>query len=302
MLLTKTAGAADIGRKIKYFVRGDMRVSYHQFSQLKSSGGLRVNGETVHANYFLREGDVVTVELPELGANKVVLGEDKPITIAYEDEDILILDKSAPLACQCTPKQPEGTLENRVIYHYKHIENFVFRPLNRLDKGTSGLMAVAKHAHACQILQKQLHSEDFIREYEAIVEGVLEGEGWIDLPIGKEQAATVRRVIDHENGLKARTYYRAIFSDGKRTRVRLRLETGRTHQIRVHMAAIGHPLTGDFLYGCECDALPGRFALHSVYISLVHPCSGRQIECTSPLPEAMLSPLALASAVSIPLP
>ena len=287
MLLKKIAGTQDAGRKIKYFVRGDMHVSYHQFSQLKNSGGLKVNGETVHANYILNKGDIVTADLPELGANKAVIGEDKPITIAYEDDDILILDKCAPLACQCTPKQPEGTLENRVVYHYQHIENFVFRPLNRLDKGTSGLMAVAKHAHACQILQKQLHSDRFIREYEAVVEGVLEGEGWIDLPIGKEQAATVRRIIDHENGLKARTFYRAIFNDGRRTHVRLRLETGRTHQIRVHMSAIGHPITGDFLYGSEIDELPGRFALHSAYISLVHPCSGEKIECTSPLPDAL---------------
>ena len=287
MLLTKIAGPADAGRKIKYFVRSDMRVSYHQFSQLKNGGGLKVNGAIVHANYILNEGDVVTAELPELGANKAVIGENKPIVIAYEDDDILIIDKSAPLACQCTPKQPEGTLENRVVYHYQDIENFVFRPLNRLDKGTSGLMAVAKHAHACQILQKQLHSDCFVREYEAVVEGVLEGEGWIDLPIGKEQAATVRRVIDHENGLQARTFYRSIFSDGVRTHVRLRLETGRTHQIRVHMAATGHPITGDFLYGSEIAELPGRFALHSAYISLIHPCSGERIDRQSPLPDAL---------------
>lgn len=284
MLLTETVGPNDAGRKIKYFVRGNMHVSYHQFGSLKNSGGLKVNGETVHANHLLCEGDLVTVELPEMGADKLVQGENLPFGIAYEDEDILIIDKSAPLACQCTPKQPFGTLENRVVYHYRDIDNFVFRPLNRLDKGTSGLMAVAKHAHACQILQKQLHSESFIREYEAVVDGVLTGEGWIDLPIAKEAAATVRRIIDRENGQPARTFYRALSNDGSRTHVRLRLETGRTHQIRVHMSSIGHPVTGDFLYGEETNELPGRFALHSAYISLIHPLSGRKIECDSSLP------------------
>jgi len=287
LLLSRTIGAEDAGRKIKYFVRGDMHVSYHQFSQLKNSGGLRVNGEIVHANYLLREGDIVTAELPELGAEKLVAPEDKPFAIAYEDDDILIIDKSAPLACQCTPKQPNGTLENRVVYHYRGMENFVFRPLNRLDKGTSGLMCAAKHAHACQILQKQLHSEDFVREYEAVVEGVLTGEGWIDMPIAKEAAATVRRIVDHENGQSARTFYRAIDNDGARTHVRLRLETGRTHQIRVHMSAIGHPITGDFLYGSETDELPGRFALHSAYISLKHPLSKKRIECVSPMSDEL---------------
>lgn len=284
MVLTAVIDAKDAGRIIKYYVRQDMRISYSQFSKLKYGGGLRVNSKIVRANYVLQEGDVITLDLPELGADKLVLPEEGPISIVYEDDDILILDKSAPLACQCTPKQPSGTLENRILYHFQDVENFVFRPLNRLDKGTSGLMTVAKHAHACQILQKQLHSSSFVREYEAIVEGVLNGEGWIDLPIAKESDATVRRVVDHENGQPARTYYRTLSSDGSRSHVRLRLETGRTHQIRVHMSAQGHPITGDFLYGTEIETLPGRFALHSAYIALIHPLTGRKIECHSPLP------------------
>ena len=284
MKLEAIAAATDAGRKIKYFVRGDMQVSYHQFSVLKNTGGLRVNGEIVHANHILKEGDIVTADLPEQGTDKLVQPEGLPIDIVYEDDDIIILNKPAPLACQCTPKQPAGTLENRVLYHYKDIDGFVFRPLNRLDKGTSGLMAVAKHAHACQILQKQLHTPDFVREYEAVVDGVLHGEGMIDLPIAKEAAATVRRIIDQENGKEARTYYRAFSDDGKRSHVRLRLETGRTHQIRVHMSALSHPVTGDFLYGTETDELPGRFALHSAYISLLHPIRAERIQFESPLP------------------
>lgn len=282
--LQARAAEKDAGRKIKYFVCGDMQVSHGQFSALKTTGGLKVNGETVHANYLLRSGDLVSVILPGSGAGKAVTAEEGLVSIVYEDDDLYIIDKSAPLACQCTPKQPLGTLENRLYARYSHVEDFTFRPVNRLDKGTSGLMAAAKHPHACQILQRQLHTPDFLREYLAVVEGVLEGEGIIDLPIAKEQAATVRRVIDRENGLSAVTHYRTEATDGRRTLVRLRLETGRTHQIRVHLCAIGHPICGDFLYGTELDSLPGRFALHSTLIRFRHPISGEIISITSPLP------------------
>ena len=281
------AGEKDAGRKIKYFVRGDMQVSYGQFSALKVSGGLKVNGENVHANYQLRPGDLVTVTLADSGAAKAVVPEYDPVSIVYEDDDIYIIDKPAPLACQCTSKQPTGTLENRLYGHYADVPGFTFRPLNRLDKGTSGLMAAAKHPHACQILQKQLHTPDFLREYLAVVEGVMEGEGSIDLPIAKEEAATVRRIIDHENGLRAITHYRVELTNGKRSLVRLRLETGRTHQIRVHLSALGHPICGDFLYGTELTNLPGRFALHSTRICLRHPISGKTISIESLLPAAL---------------
>ena len=167
---------------------------------------------------------------------------------------------------------------------FNDVQDFVFRPLNRLDKGTSGLMAAAKHPHACQLLQKQLHSPAFVREYLAVAEGVLAGEGVIDLPICKAEGATVRRVVDHEHGLPALTRYRAEYSDGRRTLVRLKLETGRTHQIRVHLSSIGHPIVGDFLYGEETEELPGRFALHSTRIALVQPVTKEEIEIVSPLP------------------
>lgn len=282
--LQARAAEKDVGRKIKYFVRGDMQVSYGQFSALKATGGLKVNGETVHANYLLKSGDLVSVAFADSGTDKTVAAEKGPVSIAYEDDDLYIVDKSAPLACQCTSRQPNGTLENRLYAHYAHVDGFTFRPLNRLDKGTSGLMAAAKHPHACQILQKQLHTPNFLREYLAVVEGGLEGEGTIDLPIAKENTASVRRVVNHESGLPAVTHYHVEKTDGRRTLVRLRLETGRTHQIRVHLSALGHPICGDFLYGTELDRLPGRFALHSTYIRFRHPISGEIISVSSPLP------------------
>ena len=278
--LSRTIGEKDAGRKIKYFVRGNLQVSYHQYCAMKSAGGLKVNGEIVHADYILKEGDVLTAELRDPGAEKAVLPEEGELNIAYLDEDIIILDKPAPLACQCTPKQPLGTLENRFAKRF----SCAFRPLNRLDKGTSGLMAAAMHPHSCQILQKQLHTEHFIREYLAVVEGRMEGSGVINLPIAKDASATVKRIIDMEKGQHALTHYSAEENSSRRSIVRLRLETGRTHQIRVHLSHLGHPIVGDFLYGNESSALPGRFALHSTRISLRHPLSGENIDISSPLP------------------
>lgn len=278
--LTAIAGPADAGRKVKYFVRGAMGVSYGQFNALKAQNGLLVNGAPVHANHELRPGDEVTVLLMD-GSVKAVAPEDGPVNVVYEDEDILILDKPAPLACQCSPKQPGGTLENRLAFRYPGL---VFRPLNRLDRGTSGLMAAAKNAHAAQRLQRQLHTDRFLREYLAVVEGRFEGEGVIDAPIAKAEGATVRRAVDCENGVRAVTHYKVEESGDRHSLVRLRLQTGRTHQIRVHMAHLGHPVAGDFLYGRELPELPGRFALHSTRISLVHPVTGEVIEKESPLP------------------
>jgi len=285
--LTRIATEKDAGRKLKYFVRDDMGVSYGQFSLLKQHNGLLVNGVPVHANHVLRPGDTVTVALADTPGEKAVMPEEGPVCIVYGDEDLLILDKPAPLACQCSPKQPGGTLENRLAFLYRDRPGFVFRPLNRLDKGTSGLMAAAMNAHAAQRLQKQLHTDCFVREYLAVVEGHLTGEGVIDAPIKKEDAATVRRIVDFDEGKPAVTRYRVEQPGDRFSLVRLRLETGRTHQIRVHLAHLGHPIAGDFLYGTEDPRLPGRFALHSTRIRLTHPVSGETIERTSPLPEAL---------------
>ena len=282
--LTAVAQEGDRNRKIKYFVRGRMGVSYHQFSALKSSGGLRVNGTPVHANYLLSPGDVVEAVLEDVAAPKPVAPEDAPVALVYEDDDLMIIDKPAPLACQCSSRQPDHTLENRLAWRYRDEAAFTFRPLNRLDKGTSGLMAAARHAHAAQRLQKQLHSPAFIREYLAVVEGALTGSGTIDLPIAKADGATIRRCVDFECGKPAVTHYAAVAHGNGRTLVRLRLETGRTHQIRVHLSHLGFPIAGDFLYGTELDALPGRFALHSARIALNHPITGERIERESPLP------------------
>ena len=284
MILKAIITEADAGRMIKHFVRGTMGVSYGQFNSLKMREGLRVNGEVVHANHILSAGETVEVILEEQSSTGITPAEG-PVDIVYEDDDILIINKPAPLACQASARNPEPALENRLAAHYG--PDFVFRPLNRLDKGTSGLLCAAKHAHGCQILQKTLHTDAYLREYLAVVCGRLEGSGTVDLPIAKVDAASVKRVIDWEKGQQAVTHWKSEGVYGEYSLIRLRLETGRTHQIRVHMAALGHPIAGDFLYGTEIHELPRRFALHSARIRLIHPMTGERVDIEAPLPEEL---------------
>ncbi|NLD58105.1 MAG: RluA family pseudouridine synthase [Clostridiales bacterium] len=279
--LTRTAQPKDEGRKLKYFVRSDMGMSYHQFASLKVRGALTVNGAPARANHILRDGDVVCAALPEDAPALAVEPEFEPVSIVYEDGDLLIVDKPAPLSCQRSPRQSLPTLENRLAAYFAD-PAFVFRPLNRLDKGTSGLMAVAKHAHSYQLFQKLLHTDRFVREYLAVVEGRVEGAFSIDAPIAKVGEASVKRTVDLQNGKPSVTHVRAEGCFGEYSLVRLRLETGRTHQIRVHLSHIGHPVAGDFLYGHEDARLPGRFALHSARIMIDAP--ERRIDLASPLP------------------
>ena len=283
-MLRAVAGEKDAGRKLKYFVRGDLGVSYTQFSSLKMSGGVRVNGEAALANTLLKAGDVVEVLWPEDAPAQAVVPEFLPVNVVFESDDFYIVDKPAPLPCQCSQRQTSGTLENRLAARFG--EPFIFRPLNRLDKGTSGLMVVARHAHAQDALQRDLHTDDFVREYLAVVEGAPQAEeGWIDAPIRKAAGATIRREVG-EGGQNARTHF-CVEKRGALSLVRLRLLTGRTHQIRVYMAYMGCPVFGDFLYGTESPRLPGRFALHSAYIAFRHPESGERMAFASPLPEEL---------------
>ena len=284
MILESVVLPADDGRKIKFYVRGAMGVSYGQFASLKMREGMRVNGVPVHANYILRTGDRVEVAIEETGSSlaEPVAGE---VDVRYEDDTLMILNKPAPLACQSSSRNAAPALENFLMAKYG--DGFVFRPLNRLDKGTSGLMCAAQNAHAYQLMQKTLHTGDYLRQYLAVVCGRLEGSGVVDAPIAKEDAASVRRVVDFEKGKPAVTRWESQGIFGDYSLVRLTLETGRTHQIRVHMAHLGHPVAGDFLYGTELACLPGRFALHSARIRLIHPMTGEVLEITSPLPEEL---------------
>lgn len=266
------------GRRVGRLVLSLCGVSAGQYARLKRENGVLLCGVPAHADERAHAGQTLTVLLPDAPAR---LSCARPaFLIAYEDEDLLIVDKPAPLSTMRSPKQESDSLEERVSAYLG-----VYRPVNRLDKGTSGLMSVAKSAYAQSAMQKLLHTENFIREYLAVVEGEMEREeGVIDLPILSPKAGDgIRHLIDPD-GKPSVTLFRTLRIGSGRSLVRLALKTGRTHQIRVHMAALGHPVTGDYLYGTPEPSLPGRFALHSARICLLQPVTHQKIERVSPLP------------------
>lgn len=270
------------GRMVKSIARNEMQLSYTQFTRLKFSGGIFLDEKNVHADVRVHAGQILSAVLTDTGAE--MIPHDVPFSIAYEDEDYFIIDKPAPLPTLCSVHQEGPTLENGLYAYLSCPKDYVFRPVNRLDKGTSGLMAVARNAHAQQLLQKRLHTPAFIREYEALCLGHLpEKEGIIALPIGKTGPGSKREICP--DGKEAVTHYRVEEEKNGLSLVRLRLETGRTHQIRVHLSALSCPILGDYLYGTPHDALPGRFALHACLLSFQHPISGREICVQSALPE-----------------
>ena len=276
-----TVTEAEEGRTVKSLALRELRVSRGLFSSLKFSGGVRLDGEVIHADARVRAGQTLSLEWRDSGM--VLTPHPMPLRIVYEDPYYWIIDKPAPLPTLCSARQTGPTLENALYAHLGCPEDFVFRPVNRLDKGTSGLLAVAKDGHAQQLLQKQLHTEAFIREYLAVCRGRLpQASGVIDLPIGKAGEG-VQRTVTPE-GARAVTHYRVEREEDGLSLVRLRLETGRTHQIRVHLSALGCPIVGDYLYGEKDISLPGRFALHACALAFDHPLTGKRVRCESPLP------------------
>ena len=290
--LTYTVVPEDEGRAVRTVVPRRFALGAHAFRRLKVQQGIRVGGVPVRADYRLRAGEVIEILLPDDEAGEVIAASAPQLSgpasfIRYQDEDLFIIAKGAPLATLPGAHIKTGTLREQLIAMLGADESaFVYHPVNRLDKGTSGLLVIARHAHSQRLLARQLHTGGFVREYLAVTEGIPDKrEGVIDAPIAKCSEGARRCV--REDGKRALTHYRVECTTGNRALVRLRLETGRTHQIRVHMAHIGCPLVGDYLYGKESPSLPGRFALHSAYLSLTQPITGKRIEIAEPLPGSL---------------
>lgn len=280
--------AEDAGKRLRDVLRRGMGVSYSAMKSAKWDGRITVDGIPTSVDAILREGQLVAIRFQEQTPAYAVRPYDLPLTIVYQDEHFLVIDKPAPLACQTSANHPDDALENALFSHLNCPADFIFRPVNRLDKGTSGLMLAARNPHSQHLLQRNLHTDSFRRIYLAIVEGRLpQKSGVIRAPIGKEDAASIQRIVT-PGGKMSTTHYEVLQESSRRSLVRLELETGRTHQIRVHMAHMGCPVTGDFLYGTELPELPGRFALHSHEIRLVHPVTGEAHIFTSALPDALL--------------
>ena len=290
-ILTYTTTEEDAGRAVRSVVPRRFRLGTHAFRRLKVEGGILCDGMPVRADTRLRAGQVLEIRLDNGETPGAALTPDDalpPSFIRYADEDILIVSKGAPLATLPCGHIHTGTLREQLAALLgQDAASFDYHPVNRLDKGTSGLMIVAKDAHIQHRLQALLHTPEFIRTYQAVVEGCPDDDcGVIDAPIGKEDAASIRRIVT-ASGKPSVTHYRVLKRGKTRTLVELTLETGRTHQIRVHMASIGCPVVGDFLYGTEIPQLPGRFALHASALTLHHPMTGDWLSLTSPLPASL---------------
>lgn len=250
--------------------------------------GVTLDGVRVNVRVRAGEGQTLAVRLTDPVPPPEPVPVEGPLNIVYEDADLVVLDKAPGVLVHPSHGHYDDTLGNFLMYHYKMAgDESGFHPVHRLDKGTSGLIVVAKHAHAQERLKNQLHTGAFRRVYLAVCDGAPPSpDGTVDAPIGRLDGSLTRRAVCPD-GQPARTHYRVLRTCGPRSLVELELDTGRTHQIRVHMAHLGCPLTGDFLYGTENRALITRPALHSARLELTHPITGEGLRFAAPLPQDM---------------
>ena len=250
--------------------------------------GILVDGVRVNTRFCPTEGQTLSVQLSDPERRSGIVPAPGPLDIVYEDADVIVLNKAPGLSVHPGPGHFSDTLGNFLLHYYDEDgQDCDFHPVHRLDRGTSGLMVAAKHPHAQEVLKNQLHTDDFRRVYLALCEGVPEPPaGVIDAPLGPKEGSLVEQTV-RPDGKPARTHYEVLSVHHGRSLLRLTLDTGRTHQIRVHMAHLGHPLTGDFLYGTEDHDLIPRAALHSAFLSFRHPITGERMEFELPLPEDM---------------
>ena len=284
--LTLTVAPELAGAEVNTLLRRALGLSGTVLRRIKwLEDGIILDGARVNVRVRVREGQTLAVRLTDPRPASGVVPAPGPLDIVYEDGDLIVLNKAPGVLVHPGHGHFDDTLGNFLMYHYKECgDESDFHPVHRLDKGTSGLLAVAKHPHAQEKLKRQLHTGDFRRVYLAVCDGAPPASaGAIDAPIGPVEGSLLQRQV-RPDGRPARTHYRVLRPCGPRALVQLELDTGRTHQIRVHMAHLGCPLTGDFLYGAEDRALIPRPALHSARLELAHPITGERLRFAAPLP------------------
>lgn len=287
------AGESDTGQRLDVFLAGEApQLSRSYIQKLVMEGMVDVNGLPARANYRLRKGDSVVVRIPP-PVELVVEPEPIPLDIYYEDADVVVVNKPRGMVVHPAEGNYSGTLVNALLHHCRDLSgiNGVMRPgiVHRLDKDTSGLLMVAKNDFSHFDLARQLGERSVERRYLALVHGsVKHDRGTVDAPIGRHPKDRQKMAVEPRNGRPAVTHYRVLGRYDSFTHLDLRLETGRTHQIRVHMAYIGHPAVGDARYGPAKNpfGLEGQF-LHAALLGFVHPRSGERKVFEAPLPEEL---------------
>lgn len=287
--------AAD-GFRISRYLRSRHYSAQNLIDLKKRPDSILLNGVAVFQNVCVKTGDFLEVRIVEQEVSRHIPPVQLPISIVYEDDDLIVLNKAAGMPIHTSMHQYENTLANALAYYYKEQgKPFVYRCVNRLDRDTSGLTIVAKHSVSAGILGSMVAAKSngdqslpgLKREYLAIVRGEIDPpQGTIDAPLSRKAGSIIERVVDFANGERAVTHYRLLAHQNGHSLVALQLETGRTHQIRVHMQYIGHPLIGDYLYNPDMEWMT-RQALHSYRLSFTHPITWEQMEFSVLPPEDM---------------
>lgn len=255
----------------------------------RTENGILLNGVWGRVRDTLHTDDTLTITLVEAETSDNIVASKLPLSIVYEDEDLLIINKSADTPIHPSQGNYDNTLANAVMYYYEQQGiNFVYRCINRLDRDTTGLLILAKHMYSASLLSNMVQNREIHREYLAIATGLVPESGTIEAPIGRVDGSTIERHIDKVHGEYACTHYKRLQYTNGYSLVSLKLATGRTHQIRVHMKHIGYPLPGDFLYNPDYSVIQ-RQALHSHRLEFIHPITHKKMEFTAPLPEDMNS-------------
>lgn len=276
------------GLRVEQFLRRK-RYSGQNLSEIKRMPkSILVNGVHYYMRQELSKGDHLQVRICETKNSEKIPPTNLPLDIIYEDEDLLVLNKPAGMPIHPSLNNYTNSMANALAYYFQSQgKPFIFRCCNRLDRDTSGLTIVSKHLVNGSILSDMTKYREVHREYLAIARGsVTPSEGTIQAPLGRKEGTIIERTVDWEHGEDAVTHYKVVKEANGHSLVSLRLETGRTHQIRIHMKYLGYPLIGDYLYNPDMEYMT-RQALHSHHMEFTHPITGEHMSFTAPLPEDM---------------